>query len=223
MKGKAVFTKANALAIIELIKQKVVADRDSQKKIRNKIRSLGFYASDFGIGGGYTVEDFLRVIKIDDNYVLPPDTEVKEQTPNSEISNGKRSNSDEAYIIELCDKVLNNKAIRQHRFDFLKGDSGVQLPVDAYYPELNLVIEYCERQHSEEVKFFNRRQTVSGVNRGEQRKIYDQRRKEVLPENGIELIEFTYNEFDHNRSKRLKRNSARDIKVIMSKLSNYII
>ncbi|WP_309751901.1 hypothetical protein [Novosphingobium sp.] len=45
------------------------------------------------------------------------------------------------------------------------------LPVDAWYPELALVIEYRERQHSEAVKFFDQRETVSGVGRGEQRRI----------------------------------------------------
>ena len=44
------------------------------------------------------------------------------------------------------------------------------------------MIEYCERQHTEAVAFFdhNERLTVSGVTRGEQRKIYDQRRRDLL-------------------------------------------
>lgn len=87
-----------------------------------------------------------------------------------------RGNSDEAYILDLCDGVLGKEAIRQHCFDFLRGDPGKfgsckMLPVDAWYPELALVIEYRERQHSEAVKFFDQRETVSGVGRGEQRRI----------------------------------------------------
>src|SRR5271163_234983 len=31
---------------------------------------------------------------------------------------------DESYVIDLCDRVLRLKANRQHRFDFLRGDSG---------------------------------------------------------------------------------------------------
>ena len=67
---------------------------------------------------------------------------------------------DEHYIIELCDKLLNIKALRSHTFDFLRGDpnkKGVsrKLPVDAFYKSLNLVIEFNERQHTEKVPFFD--------------------------------------------------------------------
>ena len=57
----------------------------------------------------------------------------------------------------ICDKVLNEKSIKQHRFDFLRGDSGVKLPVDAYYPNLNLVIEYREKQLADEAPNFEAR------------------------------------------------------------------
>lgn len=65
MKGKAIFTKEEAERIEALIKQKCAAEPSKQKGIRQKIRSLGFYAKDdFGISGGYTVADFRRVVKI---------------------------------------------------------------------------------------------------------------------------------------------------------------
>ena len=81
-----------------------------------------------------------------------------------------RSLSDETYVIDLCDEVLGTVALRQHRFDFLRGDAGpgkqgMRLPVDAYYPELQLVVEYCERQHTEAIPIMDRRMTVSGVDR----------------------------------------------------------
>ena len=221
MKGKSVFTKSEADEIINLIKQKLVTDSTSQKSIRNRIRAIGFYASDFGLRGGYTVEDFLRVVKI--TGVGPVNVQkVAEAMQIAKSSSSKRKDSDESYVIDLCDEILNRKSLRQHRFDFLKGDSGVPLPVDAYYPDLKLVIEYRERQHTEEVKFFNRRQTVSGVNRGEQRKIYDQRRREVLPEHGITLIEIGYEDFEHDLSKRLLRNAENDCVILMNKLKRYI-
>lgn len=129
---------------------------------------------------------------------------------------------DECYIIDLCDEVLKQSALKQHRFDFLRGDSGSKLPVDAYYPSLNLVIEFREKQHTEEVKFFDKRQTVSGVGRGEQRKLYDQRRREVLPQHGIKLIEFDYSDFEYTRSKKLVRNKVEDLKVIKVKLRRMV-
>jgi hypothetical protein len=135
---------------------------------------------------------------------------------------------DEHYVIDLCDIVLRSPAIRQHKFPFLVGDCGKnghcqRLPVDAYYEDLCLVIEYRERQHSEPVHIMDRRQTISGCSRGEQRKRYDQRRREVLPMNGITLIELDYAMFSHNNSsKRLIRDAADDEKIIRSKLRRFL-
>ncbi|MAY52571.1 MAG: hypothetical protein CMC75_04830 [Flavobacteriaceae bacterium] len=124
-------------------------------------------------------------------------------------------------IIDLCDRILNLKSSRQHKFDFLLGDINSRgfsskLPVDAYYQQLNLVIEYRERQHTESVSFFDKpnKLTVSGVHRGEQRKIYDQRRDEILPKNGINLIKISYYDFDYDNRKRILRNEKEDIKTI---------
>lgn len=70
----------------------------------------------------------------------------------------KRKESDEWYVVNLCDEALRKKAERGHRFPFLLGDPGsrgpAKLPVDAFYPDLNLVIEYRERQHFEAVRHF---------------------------------------------------------------------
>ena len=117
---------------------------------------------------------------------------------------------DETYIVDLCDDILGLKAHRGHRFDFLLGDPGKsgrqsRLPVDAYYPERNLVVEYHERQHCERTPFFDQRKTVSNMTRGEQRKLYDRRRAEELPRHGITLVVLCYREFEHDSSKRLRR------------------
>ena len=132
---------------------------------------------------------------------------------------------DEHYVLFLCDKVLGRKSLRQYKFDFLRGDEGkkgirAKLPVDAYYEELNLVIEYKEKQHTEVVSIFERN-TISGVNRTEQRKIYDERRREVLPKYGITLIEISYFDFNYNSDKRIIRNIS-DEKIIRQKLKNYL-
>ena len=134
----------------------------------------------------------------------------------------KRSDSDEHYVIDLCDKILGVKAKRQHHFEFLRGDtlengklvenSGRLLPVDAYYEELNFVIEYWERQHTELVSFFDKKRTCDGRTRAEQRAVYDQRRKSLLPENGIKLVIIQYGNF--GKSKRIRRKPDRDMAVI---------
>jgi hypothetical protein len=151
-----------------------------------------------------------------------------------------RDEKDEKYIIKLCNRVLGSEAKTQHRFDFLRGDkaervkvngkciikeviegAGVPLPVDAYYEKLNLVIEYHERQHFEPVKFFDKpgTLTVSGVNRGEQRKKYDQRRRDVLREKNICLIEFYCTDFKLRGKGKLKRDEKNDESIIREKLS----
>ncbi|MDO9187597.1 MAG: hypothetical protein Q7W13_16420 [Bacteroidia bacterium] len=226
MKGKSTFTQSEANSIIALIREKSIATPNAQKRIRDKIRAIGFYASDFGIGDGYKEQDFLSVVKIIKDGTKPTKSLQKELSGTNYLikktRNSKRQNSDEAYIIDLCDYALKAEAERQHRFDFLRGDAGTKLPVDAYYSSFCLVIEYCERQHTEDVNFFNRRQTVSGMNRGEQRKKYDQLRRDELPKHKIVLIEFGSEEFEHNRSKQLIRNKENDMKIIRNKLKAFI-
>jgi hypothetical protein len=135
-----------------------------------------------------------------------------------------RAVRDEHYIVDLCDVLLGRKALRQYRgLGFLVGDTGMPLPVDAYYPDLKLVIEYRERQHSEAVPLFDRRMTASGMYRDEQRRLYDQRRRELLPKHGIELVELDYSEFAHESRKRLMRDSARDTAVLHGKLSKWLV
>ena len=145
------------------------------------------------------------------------------------MSGRRRPYSDEHYILELCDKVLGVKGCRQHRFEFLRGDvgprggRGLRLPVDAYYASLDLVIEYRERQHSEKVPHFDRRPTVSGMPRGEQRKKYDGRRETVLHENHIELVKLDYSDFAHDARKRLRRDIAADKAVLREKLARFLV
>jgi hypothetical protein len=138
-----------------------------------------------------------------------------------------RALSDESYVIDLCDEALGAPALRQHRFDWLRGDArpgkqGTRLPVDAYYPDLHLVVEYRERQHTEAIPFMDRRMTVSGVDRGAQRAIYDQRRRDLLPVHGIELVELSYTDFAYEVNKRLCRRRGEDLAVIQQALAKWI-
>jgi hypothetical protein len=132
-----------------------------------------------------------------------------------------REASDEAYVIDLCDEILGERARRQHRFDWLLGDPGssggrVRLPVDAYYPGHRLVVEYRERQHDEPVAHFDKpdRMTVSGVNRGEQRKLYDKRREEQVPAHGLRLIIVSAGDLRSDAG-RLRRDRESDLRVLL--------
>lgn len=141
----------------------------------------------------------------------------------------KNKDKDEDYVIDLCDKVLGLKSSRQHKFDFLVGEPGkngkcAKLPVDAYYDRLKLVVEYREKQHTESVDHFDKpnKLTISGVHRGEQRKIYDERRRQVLPKHDIQLVEISYSDFKHNKQKRIVRNFDLDESIIEQKLKDFV-
>jgi hypothetical protein len=134
---------------------------------------------------------------------------------------------DEHYIIGLCDAVLGIPASRQHKFDFLLGDKcprGRQrkLPVDAYYETLRLVIEYRELQHTEAVPIMDRRITISGCSRGEQRRRYDEGRRTTLPMHNIALVELCYSQFAHDRKKKLRRDPVADAQAIRAVLARFI-
>lgn len=70
---------------------------------------------------------------------------------------------------------------------------------------MDLVIEYEEQQHTKLNTYFDKPDlfTVNGVHRGEQRKIYDQRRFEDLPQNGVGIIEISYSDFKFDVRTRL--------------------
>ena len=61
MKGKKTFTKSEETKIKKLIIEKLNAPAEEQKRIRDKIRAVGFYYSDFTrrrTPGGYNIADF---------------------------------------------------------------------------------------------------------------------------------------------------------------------
>ncbi|MCU1524614.1 MAG: hypothetical protein JWO18_1508 [Microbacteriaceae bacterium] len=112
----------------------------------------------------------------------------------------------EKYVIGLCDEVLGVESAKHHTFLWLLGDvsptTGRQraLPVDAYWQSLKLVVEFYEKQHSEAVGLFDRRQTLSGVNRGLQRKLYDDRRVELIPQHRLALVFIPMSDFTVRRN-----------------------
>lgn len=240
MSHRARFTSSEAREIRELLAAKGKAGRDEQKRLRGKLRkTYGFYITDFPVSGAFGPLDFddlirTRQISVDGGVdaVAPVPSSSAGPAPQVEPlrlhpvqardPEKSRAASDEAYVIDLCDEILGHSAQRQHRFPFLLGDSGHPLPVDAWYPTLNLVVEYRERQHTETVKFFDRRETVSGVPRGEQRRLYDQRRREVLPHHGITVVEVEFSDLAHDRRRRLIRDRQQDRSILQRKLERFV-
>jgi hypothetical protein len=140
---------------------------------------------------------------------------------------GRRSeHNDERYVIDICDRILGRVAKRQHRFEFLTGDPGrsgrrTRLPVDAYYSELHLVIEYREIQHFRDIPFMDKRMTCSGMPRGLQRRRYDELRRAVLLQHNIVLVELNYQDFAHVGG-RLKRTQVEDDATLSDRLSAFL-
>lgn len=132
-----------------------------------------------------------------------------------------RSDSDEAYVVGLCNEVLGERARTQHRFEWLCGDPAANgqrrtLPVDGYWPGHQLVVEYREIQHDRPVAYFDKpdRLTVSGVHRGEQRALYDARRDSEIPAHGLRLVVIRPADLDCDSRGRLRRNVESDLDVI---------
>lgn len=137
-----------------------------------------------------------------------------------------RAESDEHYVLDLCDQVLGTKGLRQATFPWLRGDPsrslplGRKLPVDGFWRDLDLVVEFQEEQHSKPSPFFDRRQTISGVGRGEQRRLYDERKRLLIPKNGLRLVLIEKSSFVV-KSKRIRRDPGRDIAVVRESLGSY--
>lgn len=216
MRGRSVFSPNDARQIRDLLRQKVTADRAGQKVIRGSLRQLGFYITDWdGSNAGFTADHFDALVR--SGRITITETAIAKPTNRTvapPVSTPAVRQRDEAYVIDLCDAVLGRHARRQHRFSFLLGDAGTSLPVDAFYPDLNLVVEYHERQHTEAVPLFDRRMTVSGVDRGTQRARYAALRRQVLPQHGITLVVIAYTDLAHDNARRLRRDAVYDGQVI---------
>lgn len=139
--------------------------------------------------------------------------------------------SDKYYVINLCDELLEERASRQHKFGFLLGDyhkdgrTRTTLPVDAYYQDHNLVIEFVENQEEEQAtENLNKRRkiTVSGVGLAEQKKIYTERRRKGLKSNEIDLLEIPYSAFECNKENRLIRNQNKDVEVLRVLIKDFL-
>jgi len=135
-----------------------------------------------------------------------------------------RSESDEKYILDLVAEILVEPDYRwQHQFPTLLGDPGKDgrrhpLPVDGYFPRHRLIVEYWEAQHSASVPIMDDGLTVSGMSRGHQRRLYDQRRQSWANANNLQLVILDYRGFECDRQGRLLRDRARDRRIVADAL-----
>lgn len=132
-----------------------------------------------------------------------------------------RAESDEHYVLDLCDHIIGAKCSRQHRFEWLLGDASpatgrrVALPVDGYWEAERLVVEFAESQHTEVAPHFDKPEvlTVSGVHRGIQRALYDDRRRLLIPEHGLRLVTISASDFPL-KGRTIDRDRDRDLEIV---------
>jgi hypothetical protein len=81
-----------------------------------------------------------------------------------------------------------------------------------------------ESQHSRETLFFDKpdKLTVSGVHRGAQRRLYDERRAVVLPRHGITLLKLNLFDFPNGGGKKLQRQRDQDKRIVRKKLAPFL-
>jgi len=135
-----------------------------------------------------------------------------------------RTESDEKYILDLVAQILLEPDYRwQHRFPSLVGDPGKDgkrrpLPVDGYFPRHRLIVEYWETQHSAPTPIMDEGMTISGVSRGHQRRLYDQRRQSWADANGLRMVILDHRGFETDPQGRLRRDPARDRRIVAEAL-----
>ncbi len=135
-----------------------------------------------------------------------------------------RTDSDEKYILDLVAEVLAEPDYRwQHRFPSLLGDPGHDgkrrpLPVDGYFPRHKLIVEYWERQHSAPVPIMDEAMSISGVSRGHQRRLYDERRRAWARANGLRLLILDYRGFETDQQGKLRRSPDADRQAVAAAL-----
>lgn len=134
MKRRTKFNTSEYNELRKLISQKVTADKTEQKKIRNKIRSIGFHFSMFSSKKGYNLKDFEHLISskiitisesdFNQNLYKPSEVKIKPKTDSTELQTIKVTDPFEngifSHIDHLDSRTLNATGIYCFR---LKSDS----------------------------------------------------------------------------------------------------
>ncbi|WP_025740620.1 hypothetical protein [Aquimarina pacifica] len=132
-------------------------------------------------------------------------------------------NSDEYYLVSLCDSLLKQKASRKHTFDTLvgnlhkRGKGRTKLPLDAYYEDLKLVLAFFEKNKVETGEVDEKEQA-----RKEQIKYYNSLKKKAISNKKLRLIEVDYALFERNDAKKMIRNTENDTLVLKGILKDFL-
>jgi very-short-patch-repair endonuclease len=128
------------------------------------------------------------------------------------------------YVIELLAEALGEKPETEKRFPWALGDASpttgrrVRLPFDAVWMSRRLIVEVDEDQHVTQVAFWDKpnTSTVSGVDRGTQRRMYDERKRAAARAHGYTVVEIPW----ERRPEPSKRDRVADLRAVTEMLSN---
>ncbi len=116
---------------------------------------------------------------------------------------------------KIRDPRVHHRGSRRDPRDAGTRTKGMMLPFDAVWERRRLIIEIDERQHGEAVAFFDKpdRMTVSGVHRGEQRRLYDERKVRLAREQGYAVVRVPTSSLAQ-RGRHLAYDRASDKRVL---------
>jgi hypothetical protein len=127
-----------------------------------------------------------------------------------------------SHVIGLAAELLGEEPEREKRFPWALGDVSAKtgrahrLPFDAVWESRRLIIEVDEDQHRRPVRFWDKPDvlTVSGVHRGEQRRLYDERKRNAARKEGYTVVEIAW----ERRPAPARRDRSADLKTIRERL-----
>lgn len=131
-------------------------------------------------------------------------------------------NSDEFYLVNLCDELLQQEASRKHTFNTLvgsqhkRGKGRTKLPLAAYYEDLKLVIEFL--RHDQDFDALDKKAQARII----QIKRYHQLKKKAVLQKNLLFIEINYDAFTCDDTNKLTRNIAQDKLVLKGYLKNFL-
>ena len=139
MKGKNQFLKSEFEQLKTLIKDKQTADKTQQKSIRNRIRKIGFYFSDFSNQKkGYDISDLEQLLKTG---------EIKIVRETSNLEKPKTTKKQNQKILEV--RTFNKSDLTKSLIDFKKNRFEPNKDLESVIPDTcgNYII--CLKKQSE--------------------------------------------------------------------------
>jgi hypothetical protein len=126
------------------------------------------------------------------------------------------------YVVGLVSELLGEQPEREKTYAWALGDVSAKtglarrLPFDAVWETRRLIVEVDEDQHRRPVTFWDKPHviTVSGVHRGEQRRLYDERKRAAARAEGYTVIEIPW----ERRPVPAKRDRPSDLSTVRAKL-----